>query len=883
MHSTERLTRALRLFDELSDLASPECEARIDALRSEDPALADELAAMLAADATPEGPLERGADILAATMLGAAARELAAAAATEGRVGQVLGTFVLRRQLGVGGMGEVWLADREGGDFQQQVALKLLRRGAESADSLRRFGQERRILAELSHPNIARFIDGGIQDGQPWYAMTCVEGEPITDYARRQGLDVRRRVELMLPVCEAVAFAQSRLVVHRDLKPSNILVDSDGHPQLLDFGIAKLLDLPADASETATGLRALSPAYAAPEQVLGETISTATDVYALGIVLFELLTGRLPHDRRSASLETLAESVRLETTERPSLALRRQSDSTGSAMSISRQAREMSGELDLIVLTAMRREPERRYANAAALGEDLQRWLDGRPIAAQADTAGYRARKFVTRHRLAVGSASAVLLALIAGFGVALWQANVARNEAARAEAQAEAAREQTARVKRVKDFLMSIFLSEDPMRRASGTPLSLSEAYANTLQRIDAEFADDPALQADLLDDFGEIEAGRGDLPAAERLIERALAVAERAHGPDHPAVAESLLNLGVLASYRGHAVEGRARLERAVAILEPLADTEHESLAAALSGLSAVHHQEGRMDVVIDLSRRALAALEAAPKPDQRRLAVMRNNLALALFEEQRIEESESEVTQAIALTERVNGSDSANLAPMLEMLEQIRHAQGDLRAERETAERRLAIVRGAFPGDHEWVARAMGETGYFMARDGDIEAGETRIREAIAMYERLDDKRVFQVQRRFAIELAGRGDLEASRTQFDLALQNCDASRPKAVPCHTIRANRAEVMARLGEFEAALREADLAVAALREITGAHSELNQAREARAAALAGLGRESEALEEQSAALNSYRKLLPAEHPTVQRSEAKLARLQKKA
>lgn len=878
MHSTERMSKALQLFDELSDLAAEDRAARLAVLRAEDPVIADELIAMLTADAESDGMLERGADILAATMLGARSR--APGLAVEGRAGQVFGSFVLRSQLGAGGMGEVWLADRQGDDFQQEVALKLLRRGAESVDSLRRFQQERRILAELSHPNIARFIDGGVQEGQPWYAMTRVEGEPITDYARRQGLDVRRRVELMLPVCEAVAFAQSRLVVHRDLKPSNIMVDSDGHPQLLDFGIAKLLELPADVRETATGFRALSPAYAAPEQVLGEAISTATDVYALGIVLYELLTGRLPHDRHSASLETLAESVRMETTERPSLALRRHSDSTGSALSISRQAREVAGELDLIVLTAMRREPERRYSNAAALGEDLQRWLDGRPIAAQADTASYRARKFVSRHRLAVGSASAVLLALIAGFGAALWQASVARSEAARAEAQAEAAREQTARVKRVKDFLMSIFVSEDPLRRASGAPLSLSEAYTNTLQRIDTEFADDPALQADLLDDFGEIEAGRGDLAAAERLIERALAMAEKAYGPNHPAVAESLLNLGVLANYRGHAVAGKARLERAIAILEPLAETEHEALGAALSGLSAVYHHEGRMDVVIDLSRRALAAMEAAPTPDQRRLAVMRNNLALALLEEQRLEESEAEVLQAIALTEQVNGSDSANLAPMLEMLEQIRHAQGDLDAERAMAERRLAIVQGAFPGDHEWIARALGESGYFMARDGQVESGDARMRESIAMYERLDDKRRFQVQRRFGILLAGRGDLLAARLLLEQALENCTALRPNSVPCHTIRANRAEVLARLGEHETALVEADAALAALGDILGARSELNQAREARAAALAGMGRSAEAQQEQAAALDSYRRLLPASHPTVQRSEAKLKALQ---
>lgn len=878
MNSTERLTRALQLFDELSDLTEAERAARMDALRNEDPALADELAAMLVADAKPDGLLERGADILAATMLGAAARD--AVEVTEVRAGQVLGSFVLRRQLGVGGMGEVWLADRQGGDFQQQVALKLLRRGAESVDSLRRFGQERRILAELSHPNIARFIDGGVQDGQPWYAMTRVEGEPITDYARRQGLDVRRRVELMLPVCDAVAFAQSRLVVHRDLKPSNIMVDGDGRPQLLDFGIAKLLDLPADASETATGLRALSPAYAAPEQVLGEPITTATDVYALGIVLYELLTGRLPHDRRSASLETLAESVRTEITERPSLALRRQTDGAGLDLSLSRQAREVAGELDLIVLTAMRREPERRYANAAALGEDLQRWLDGRPIAAQADTAGYRTRKFVSRHRLAVGSASAVLLALIAGFGVALWQASVARSEAARAEAQAEAAREQTARVKRVKDFMMSIFVAEDPLRRISGEPLSLADAYAHTLQRIDTELVDDPALQADLLDDFGEIEAGRGDLPAAERLIGRALKVAEQAHGPFHAAVAESLLNLGILAGYRGQPLEGKANLERAVAILEPLADTEYEALGAAYSGLSGVYQHEGNIDAAIDVTQRALTVLEAAPKPDQRRIAILHNNLALAFFDEDRVEESESQVLQAIALMEQVTSKDSANLIPMLEALEQVRHAQGDLKAERASAERRLAIARAAFPGDHEWTARALGESGYFLARDDDFDAGVARMRESLAMYERLQDMRGFLTRRRLGIVLAWHGDLQAAREELDSAVSTCTASRANSVPCLTSRANRAELLARLGEHELALAEANAVLDALAKIRGTFSEANQAREARAAALAGLGRIDEAIAEQSAALESYRKLLPITHPTVQRSDAKLKALQ---
>jgi len=250
-----------------------------------------------------------------------------------------------------------------------------------------------------------------------------------------------------------VAYAQNRLVVHRDLKPSNILVDAQGRVRLLDFGIAKLLDEAPDATATATGLRAMSAAYAAPEQILDAPVSAATDVYALGVVLYELLTGVLPQERASATLETLAERVRHEETERPSARLRGDATSTTTlgADTAQRFARQVAGELDTIVLAALRREPERRYPSAAALADDLRRWLDGRPVAAQPDTAGYRARKFVSRHRFAVGSASAVLLALVAGFGTALWQANLAREEAMRAQAESTKA---TA----IKDFLLASF-----------------------------------------------------------------------------------------------------------------------------------------------------------------------------------------------------------------------------------------------------------------------------------------------------------------------------------------------------------------------------------------------------------------------------------------
>ena len=519
-------TRALAQFDVLVELDENDRSVRLAELRNTDPALADELARMLRADARESGVIDQGLTAVATTIA-----EPEGAAQATGTEGRRVGPFVLRRLLGRGGMGEVWLAQRSEGDFRQDVALKLLRHGMDSAELQRRFVRERRILADLSHPDIARFIDGGVgDDGEPWYAMEHVEGVPLTEYARANALGVRERVALLAQVAEAVAYAQTRLVVHRDLKPSNILVDAQRRVRLLDFGIAKLLDDERDAEQTATGVRAMSPAYAAPEQILDEAISTATDVYSLGVVLYELLTGALPHQRSGTSIENLADRVRQETTERPSVRLRASDAAATTTIgtpsgTLQRFAREVAGELDIIVLMALRREPERRYAHAQALADDLRRWLDGRPVAAQPDTRAYRTRKFVARHRLAVGSASAVLLALIAGFGTALWQATVARDQARRAQVQ-------LARAEAIRDFTQSLFREQDPMSRTTASARTPRELVTIGIERAQRQFAADDVLRWELLGDLADIQIVLGDSDGALPLVESVLAARRERYG---------------------------------------------------------------------------------------------------------------------------------------------------------------------------------------------------------------------------------------------------------------------------------------------------------------------------------------------------------------
>src|SRR6185503_18396474 len=319
--------------------------------------------------------------------------------------GETIGPYRLGTELGRGGMGTVFLAERADGQFDQRVALKLVKRGMDSAEILDRFRAERQILARLQHANVARLLDGGVTpDGQPYFAMEHVEGEPLTTYCQRVSLSTALRLRLFLQVCEAVEYAHRNLVVHRDLKPSNILVTPDGQVKLLDFGIAKVLDPGStDPAVTRREERVLTPRYAAPEQLLGQPVTTVTDVYSLGVVLYEMLAGRHPYDAGGSAPAANEAGVPVAVP-----------GTLGAA------------ELASVARMAMRPEPDRRYPSVRALADDVRRHLEGRPVSAKPDRFAYRAAKFVRRHRVAVASALVVALSLMAGVAGTLWQARKA-------------------------------------------------------------------------------------------------------------------------------------------------------------------------------------------------------------------------------------------------------------------------------------------------------------------------------------------------------------------------------------------------------------------------------------------------------------------------
>jgi len=386
-----RWTEVRRLFEDLVDLPASERATGLERIESRE--VRAEVERLLAADSDASGFLDAPAAVVAGTLV-ADLLKTEHEGDSSSPAPESLGPYRILGLLGRGGMGDVYLGERSDGVFDRKVAIKLLRRGMDSDEVLARFSRERRILARLEHPHIARLLDGGASpDGRPYFVMELVDGEPITRYCRSKSAGIDERLRLVLDACDAVSTAHRSLVVHRDLKPSNVLVTRDGEVKLLDFGIAKLLgpdDGERSDAETRAGLRLLTPAYAAPEQVRGEPVTTATDVWALGALLYELLTGGLPHRREGLSAAELSAAADADSVARPSARVAR---SPASSLPVaaesaidrdrSRWSRRLKGDLDNIAAVALRRDPERRYPSAAALADDLRRHLDGRPVHAR--------------------------------------------------------------------------------------------------------------------------------------------------------------------------------------------------------------------------------------------------------------------------------------------------------------------------------------------------------------------------------------------------------------------------------------------------------------------------------------------------------------------
>ncbi len=602
------------LFDAARDLDG---EARAQLLSGLDSAQRIHVERLLAAAATDTGQGELYVD--AAALIGALDEPPPPSMPVSG---QQVGPWRLIALIGEGGSSTVFRAAREHAGVRQEAALKLLRRGLYTLEAQRAFRRERQALSQLSHPDIASLIEGGVTEtGLAYIVLEFVDGISITEYARTGTLDLRARLLLFLRVCRAVDAAHRALIVHRDLKPSNVLVTGEGHVKLLDFGIAKLLDADDD---TQTHLPAFTPAYAAPEQRTGALITTATDVYALGVLLGELVTGQRLNDGSGRT-----PSGRIDEHSYP-----------GVLPATPRITRKLlRGDLDNILLKAIAQEPERRYSSAGAMADDIERLLDGRPVIAHPPSRWYRARKFVQRHRGGVAITALFLISVLASLGLALWEADVARREADRAG--------------EIQAFIENMF---DPLEYniAEDKPLTVQDAFQQGFERAMQAFPNDLRLRADLTALFARITSQIGDVTASLSLLERAYRFNEQAYGADDERTLNARNTFATSLNRAGKPTEAAAHLQ---AILETMARRGiHSSIrGSALNNLAFARTRLGAPEKeLIPISKEALDEYERDPATRPRELAEAYSHLGV-------IHHNMNDYEQALAWYQKASDLDS------------------------------------------------------------------------------------------------------------------------------------------------------------------------------------------------------------------------------
>jgi eukaryotic-like serine/threonine-protein kinase len=714
-------------FDLAMEMSEKEREAWLESLRANDPPLAADLQTLLE---------ERKALSQEGFLNGSAVR----VAASPSLAGQTIGAYTLESLMGQGGMGSVWLARRSDGRFEGRAAVKLLNAVLIGRVGEERFKREGSILARLTHPHIARLVDAGVSTaGQSYLVLEHVEGEHIDHYCDARRLDVEARLRLFLDVLAAVAHAHANLIVHRDIKPSNVLVASDGQVKLLDFGIAKLLEAETDAGEatalTRDGGRAMTPEYAAPEQMTGGLVTTATDVYALGTLLYVLLAGRHPIEAALSSPIDLLNAIVDREPERLSDAVA--STRTGHAEALATLAslrrtssdglrRILKGDLDTIVAKALKKDPEERYASVTTLAEDIRRHLNNEPISARRDTLAYRTSKFVLRHTqsVAAAAAGALLLAGLVGFYTS------------RIAAERDLARREAAKSAKVTELLGGLLGGSDPTRMHESHDRTVPGILEAAAERIPKELAGQPELEVEMLDVIGKIYFNMGLREKAQPLLEQALAVGRRDLGPEHERVAQSLNELGVLLREKGDRAAARPLLEEALRMRRKLLGEEHKDVAVSLVELASLYQDEGSLAQAEPLLRESLAIRRKVLGEGDHETATSMNDLALVLQEKGELAEATQLLQGALVIYRKVRGENHPDVAATVNNLSLVAMDQHDYGKAERYARESVAIGRKAFGEKHPGLVSKLNNLGHALRQQGKYDEAASVIEEAIGI---------------------------------------------------------------------------------------------------------------------------------------------------
>jgi len=626
-----------------------------------------------------------------------------------------LGVWQVLRLLGRGGMGEVYLAERTDAGFVQRAAVKVLR--PEAAAHVQRFEAERRILAQLEHPNIARLLDGGLaSSGRPYMAMEYVSGETLTEFAAQHRLGLSERIRLFEQIGRAVAYAHSHLVVHRDLKSSNILVTADGQPKLLDFGIAKLVELGSGSDATLT--TAFTPDHAAPEQLQGAPATTAVDVYALGIMLYELLAGVRPWAPGATPLSRVVEKL---LQEEPGVASKAAAGNTAAPI----PARLLRGDLDAIIAKCLRKAPDARYATVEALLEDLRRYRAHQPLLARGDARGYVVRRWLRRHRIPVAAGALVLLTVLAGLGVALWQARATAFQARRA---AEA-----------RDFLVGLFESVAP-DATLGKTVTAKELLDRGAARVEAGLSGEPALRAEMQNLVGRMYGELGLYKEARPLLEAALAARRASADGASAELAQSVEDLARVLHDLSDFTVAEQLAREAVALRRERARTNPGDLARSLALHARTLSTLAKADETAALFQEALAIDRRGG--DRRALAERLSEYSLALWQTERYDDALRAGGEALVVQREVYGSTNTLIATTLKTLGLAHMSKGAYVRAEEYLRESLAMRRTLLGERHPLVAEVLNTLGDNFQRAGRLDDAEAAHREALTIWRALDE---------------------------------------------------------------------------------------------------------------------------------------------
>lgn len=706
-------------------------------------------------------------------------------------MGDRIGPYRVLRTLGAGGMGEVYLAERADAQFEQQVAIKVVHGGALAVGMHSRLKVERQILAQLDHPNIAHLLDGGaLPDGSAYIVMEYVDGIAIDAFCDSNCLDITARLKLFQTVCGAVHYAHQNLIVHRDLKPSNILVTAAGVPKLLDFGIAKLLDDRQAARHTLAvtqaDIRVMTPDHASPEQVRGQAITTSSDVYVLGVLLYKLLCGSGPFFISSVRLAEIERAICEKDPPPPSDMVNTNDSSDSRAIAEDRSStanrlrRTLRGDLDNIVLMAMRKEPERRYGSAQQMAGDIQRYLEGKPVIARRDTLSYRSTKFVKRHWLPVTAGVGAAFLILAFAATTYFQSVRIAAERDRVAQQRERAEHERARAEEVSSFLVNLFKLSDPEENR-GNQVTARELLDSGAKRLQTGLQDQPETKAALLLTVGAVYDSLGQYKDALPILDEALHLQGQSSQGSR---ISTLLEIGSARIGTGDLPGAEPPLQEALHVSQSNFGAASAESGRALWALGMLRHQQGRYGEAKDLYIQSLGILErsAAPQTD---VSAVLDDLAKVYARDQQWLLAKQTYERALEIDRRVLGDDHPRIALRLNNLAIVAQNMGDLKQAEALFRDALSRNQRAYGDRHPETETTKGNYGLLLQHEGRLLEAEPLLRDAASLTLSLygpDNYNVGYARVSLAILLHDKGDLAGSENEFRQALAIYDKALPE-----------------------------------------------------------------------------------------------------